>query len=63
MNTGAAGYGNSASTAAAATYAAEGYINVACGNRGKQDSVADEDGNTVYTGDALEPLFNQSPET
>ena len=33
LNTGAAGYGNSSNTAAAATYAAEGYINVACGNR------------------------------
>ena len=35
LNTGAAGYGNSTSTAAAATYADQGYINVACGNRGK----------------------------
>ena len=35
LNTGAAGYGNSSNTTAAATYAAEGYINVACGNRGK----------------------------
>ena len=38
LNTGAAGYGNSSNTTAATTYAAEGYINVACGNRGKQDS-------------------------
>ena len=37
LNTGAAGYGNSSNTTAATTYAAEGYINAACGNRGKQD--------------------------
>ncbi len=59
LNTGAAGYGNSSSTAAATTYAAEGYINVACGNRGKQDSYTDADGNTVYTGDAPSCLVDQ----
>ena len=59
LNTGAAGYGNSTSTAAAATYAAQGYINVACGNRGKQDSYVDAGGNTVYTGDAPSCLADQ----
>ncbi len=59
LNTGAAGYGNSSNTAAAATYAAEGYINVACGNRGKQDSYTDEAGETVYTGDAPSCLADQ----
>lgn len=59
LNTGAAGYGSSASTAAAATYAAEGYVNVSCGNRGKQDSCTDADGNTVYTGDAPSCLVDQ----
>ena len=59
LNTGAAGYGNSASTAAASTYAAEGYINVACGNRGKQDSYTDDNGETVYTGDAPSCLADQ----
>lgn len=59
LNTGAAGYGNSSNTLASATYAAEGYINVACGNRGKQDSVTDADGNTVYTGDAPSCLADQ----
>ena len=59
LNTGAAGYGNSANTTASAAYAAEGYINVACGNRGKQDSVTDEAGNTVYTGDAPSCLADQ----
>ena len=59
LNTGAAGYGNSTSTAAAATYAAEGYVNVACGNRGKQDSYLNADGETVYTGDAPSCLADQ----
>ena len=59
LNTGAAGYGNSSNTAAATTYAAEGYINVACGNRGKQDSYTDAEGNTVYTGDAPSCLVDQ----
>ena len=59
LNTGAAGYGNSASTAAATTYASEGYINVACGNRGKQDSFTNEAGETVYTGDAPSCLVDR----
>ena len=63
LNTGAAGYGNSSNTTAAATYAAEGYINVACGNRGKQDSYTDADGNTVYTGDAPSCLVDQKAAT
>ena len=63
LNTGAAGYGNSSNTTAAATYAAEGYINVACGNRGKQDSYTDADGNAVYTGDAPSCLVDQKAAT
>ena len=63
LNTGAAGYGNSSSTPAAATYAAEGYINVACGNRGKQDSFINEAGETVYTGDAPSCLVDQKAAT
>ena len=59
LNTGAAGYGSSTNTTASATYAAEGYINVACGNRGKQDSYTDETGATVYTGDAPSCLADQ----
>ena len=59
LNTGAAGYGNSSNTAASANYAAEGYINVSCGNRGKQDSYTDANGNTVYTGDAPSCLADQ----
>ena len=63
LNTGAAGYGNSTSTAASTAYAKEGYINVACGNRGKQDSYTDESGNTVYTGDAPSCLVDQKAAT
>jgi len=59
LNTGAAGYGNSSNTTASSTYAAEGYINVACGNRGKQDSYTNEAGETVYTGDAPSCLVDQ----
>ncbi|MBQ7720778.1 MAG: hypothetical protein IJT56_09365, partial [Clostridia bacterium] len=60
LNTGAAGYGSSTNTVAASTYAGEGYINVSCGNRGKQDSVKDENGNVLYyTGDAPSCLVDQ----
>ena len=59
LNTGAAGYGSSTNTTASVTYAAEGYINVACGNRGKQDSYTDGTGATVYTGDAPSCLVDQ----
>ncbi|MCD8088445.1 MAG: hypothetical protein LUE22_07655 [Oscillospiraceae bacterium] len=59
INTGAAGYSSSTNTLAATTYASEGYINVACGNRGKQDTATNEDGNTYYTGDAPSCLADQ----
>jgi len=59
LNTGAAGYGSSTNTTAATTYAKEGYINVACGNRGKQDTATDSDGNEYYTGDAPLCLVDQ----
>ena len=59
LNTGAAGYSSSTNTLAATTYAAEGYINVACGNRGKQDTAEDESGETYYTGDAPSCLVDQ----
>ncbi|WKY48326.1 hypothetical protein Q5O24_03090 [Eubacteriaceae bacterium ES3] len=59
LNTGAAGYASSNNSNAATSYASEGYINVSCGNRGKQDTVTDEDGNTTYTGDAPSCLVDQ----
>ncbi len=59
LNTGAAGYGNSSNTTASSAFAADGYINVACGNRGKQDSYTNDAGETVYTGDAPSCLVDQ----
>lgn len=59
LNTGAAGYGSANNSLASTTYAGEGYINVACGNRGKQDTAMDSEGNTYYTGDAPSCLVDQ----
>ncbi len=59
LNTGAAGYGSQMNSLASTTYASDGYINVSCGNRGKQETATDEDGNTYYTGDAPSCLVDQ----
>ena len=59
INTGAAGYGSQNNFAASTSHAADGYINVSCGNRGKQDTATDENGNTYYTGDAPSCLVDQ----
>ncbi|MBM6887430.1 hypothetical protein [Pseudoflavonifractor phocaeensis] len=59
LNTGAAGYGSQMNSLASTTYASDGYINVSCGNRGKQDTATDEDRNTYYTGDAPSCLVDQ----
>lgn len=63
LNTGAAGYSSSTNSTASSDYSQDGYINVACGNRGKQDTVTDEDGNTTYTGDAPTCLADQKAAT
>ncbi len=55
VNTGAAGYSEQSNQTASSTYAAEGYINVACGNRGKQSTLSDG----TYTGDAPSCLVDQ----
>ena len=55
INTGAAGYSAQSNRTAGTTYAAEGYINVACGNRGKQSILSDG----TYTGDAPSCLVDQ----
>ena len=55
VNTGAAGYSAQSNQTAGTTYAAEGYINVACGNRGKQSTLSDG----TYTGDAPSCLVDQ----
>ena len=59
LNTGAAGYGSQNNSAASVSHAADGYINVACGNRGKQDTAVDDGGKTYYTGDAPSCLADQ----
>lgn len=63
LNTGAAGYGSANNSAASSTYATDGYINVACGNRGKQDTAKDSDGKSYYTGDAPSCLVDQKAAT
>ncbi|MBE6016281.1 MAG: hypothetical protein E7233_01555 [Lachnospiraceae bacterium] len=55
INTGAAGYSSQSNQIAGTTYAKEGYINIACGNRGKQSTLADG----TYTGDAPSCLVDQ----
>ncbi len=59
LNTGAAGYSSQNNSAASTSHAADGYINVSCGNRGKQDTATDAEGNTYYTGDAPSCLVDQ----
>lgn len=59
FNTGAAGYGSQNNSTASTSYAADGYINVSCGNRRKQDTATDDSGNTYYTGDAPSCLVDQ----
>lgn len=55
INTGAAGYSEQQNQTASSTYASEGYVNVACGNRGKQSKLSDG----TYTGDAPSCLVDQ----
>ena len=59
LNTGAPGYGSQTNSKAATVYASEGYINMSCGNRGKQDTATDENGDMYYTGDAPSCLVDQ----
>ena len=55
INTGAAGYSAQSNQTAGTAYAKEGYINIACGNRGKQSTLSDG----TYTGDAPSCLVDQ----
>lgn len=59
INTGAAGYSAQQNQKASSANAAYGYINVACGNRGKQSTATDENGEEYYTGDAPLCLVDQ----
>ncbi len=63
ITTGAAGYGSQSNSKASTTYCSEGYVSVACGNRGKQDTATDENGDTYYTGDAPCCLVDQKNAT
>lgn len=59
INTGAAGYSAQENQKASSGNAAYGYINVACGNRGKQSMATNENGEEYYTGDAPLCLVDQ----
>ncbi|MDO4621145.1 MAG: hypothetical protein Q4B09_11070 [Lachnospiraceae bacterium] len=59
LNTGAAGYSEQQNRTASPEYAAYGYINIACGNRGKQSMAVNEEGDVYYTGDAPSCLVDQ----
>lgn len=59
FTTGAAGYSSQNNQLASTQYASNGYIAMASGNRGKQSTVTDADGNTTYTGDAPLCLVDQ----
>lgn len=60
FTTGAAGYGSQYNSSASSSYVSNGYISMACGNRGKQDAVKDDAGNVIfYTGDAPSCLTDQ----
>lgn len=63
LNTGAAGYGSQSNSLASSEHVKDGYINISCGNRGKQDTNTDENGNTYYTGDAPSCLVDQKSAT
>lgn len=58
-DTGAAVYSAQENQKASSGNAAYGYINVACGNRGKQSTATDENGEEYYTGDAPLCLVDQ----
>ena len=59
FTTGAAGYSAQKNQTASTNYTSEGYIQMSSGNRGKQSTVTDEEGNESYTGDAPDCLVDQ----
>ena len=59
INTGAMGYNAQKNKAASTSNAKNGYINVACGNRGKHSTAQDASGNSYYTGDSPLCLVDQ----
>jgi acetyl esterase/lipase len=59
INTGAAGYSSSTTSDASPKYVSSGYINVACGNRGKNNVAKDAEGKDYYCGDSPYCLVDQ----
>lgn len=59
FTTGAAGYSAQKNQTASTNYISEGYIQMSSGNRGKQSTVMDGEGNESYTGDAPDCLVDQ----
>lgn len=59
INTGAAGYSAGTTGKAGGSYVSYGYINVACGNRGKSLSTVNAEGDMYYCGDAPYCLVDQ----
>ncbi len=59
LNTGAAGYSASTTGTAGTGYLSSGYINVACGNRGKSNVAVNAEGQQYYCGDAPYCLVDQ----
>ena len=59
INTGAAGYSAGTTGRAGGSYVSYGYINVACGNRGKSLSTVNAAGEKYYCGDAPYCLVDQ----
>lgn len=59
FTTGAAGYSAQKNQTASTNYTSEGFVQMSSGNRGKQSTVTDEDGNESYTGDAPDCLVDQ----
>ena len=59
FTTGAEGYGELKNPMATAKYASNGYISVACGNRGKQSTAQDADGNVYFSGNSPACLVDQ----
>ncbi len=59
INTGAAGYSAGTTGKAGGSYVSYGYINVACGNRGKSLSTVNAEGDSYFCGDAPYCLVDQ----
>ncbi|MGX8703433.1 MAG: hypothetical protein ACSW8H_03155 [bacterium] len=59
FTTGAAGYSSQKNQKASAEYAANGFISVTCGNRGKDSVAKDANGSSYFAGDSPACLVDQ----